>query len=277
VLEDRGWTIHRVWSTDWFKDREGQIERLIRLVAESKERVRCAEEKGWSVDPELWDEPEEASTKRPTVPAGNVSTGAGSRGDVGPTGFVRQPTDGGNGYVRPSAAPYRTASVAGLNGPDVLSAALDQVVQAVVVVVKAEAPIHLVDLVARVASMWGNRAGTRIAGRIIEGCRIAERHGHIVRRGDFVWAPSGHVTARSRIGLRMPAERICPEEYREAVLMILRTGYALGRPELTNEVRALLGFNRTGAVLEEAIGNAIGGLVAEGVVGEGSAGLVLKR
>jgi very-short-patch-repair endonuclease len=36
VLEARGWTIHRVWSTDWFKDRPGQVERLLRLVAETR-------------------------------------------------------------------------------------------------------------------------------------------------------------------------------------------------------------------------------------------------
>ena len=35
VLEARGWTIHRVWSTDWYKDREGQIERLISLIEQS--------------------------------------------------------------------------------------------------------------------------------------------------------------------------------------------------------------------------------------------------
>jgi very-short-patch-repair endonuclease len=28
VLERRGWTLLRVWSTDWFKDRTGTVERL---------------------------------------------------------------------------------------------------------------------------------------------------------------------------------------------------------------------------------------------------------
>ncbi len=39
VLEARGWTIYRVWSTDWFKDRSGQIERLLKLIADSKSRA----------------------------------------------------------------------------------------------------------------------------------------------------------------------------------------------------------------------------------------------
>ncbi|HST59591.1 MAG TPA: DUF4011 domain-containing protein, partial [Longimicrobium sp.] len=40
VLEARGWHIHRLWSTDWFKDREGQIERLMRLIEASREQGR---------------------------------------------------------------------------------------------------------------------------------------------------------------------------------------------------------------------------------------------
>jgi very-short-patch-repair endonuclease len=42
VLEARGWTIHRVWSTDWFKDRPGQIERLLRLVDAARVDAREA-------------------------------------------------------------------------------------------------------------------------------------------------------------------------------------------------------------------------------------------
>ena len=40
VLEGRGWEIHRVWSTDWFKDRQGQIKRLLDLIEKSRENAR---------------------------------------------------------------------------------------------------------------------------------------------------------------------------------------------------------------------------------------------
>jgi len=32
ILEAKGWKIHRVWSTDWFKNRDKEIERLISLI-----------------------------------------------------------------------------------------------------------------------------------------------------------------------------------------------------------------------------------------------------
>ena len=43
MLEARGWTIHRVWSTDWFKDRQGQIQRLLQLIEETRARARETE------------------------------------------------------------------------------------------------------------------------------------------------------------------------------------------------------------------------------------------
>lgn len=33
ILEAKGWKIHRIWSTDWFKNRESEIQRLLATVA----------------------------------------------------------------------------------------------------------------------------------------------------------------------------------------------------------------------------------------------------
>jgi len=37
VLEARGWRLHRIWSCDWWQDREGEITRLIRAVEDARE------------------------------------------------------------------------------------------------------------------------------------------------------------------------------------------------------------------------------------------------
>jgi hypothetical protein len=58
--------------------------------------------------------------------------------------------------------------------------------------------------------------------------------------------------------------------------MLLRSGNSLERRELMNEARALLGFSRTGPKLQDAIGAAIDSLLAEGVIGHGSAGFRLR-
>jgi very-short-patch-repair endonuclease len=35
VLESRGWKIHRIWSTDWFNNREAEIKRLLQRIEKS--------------------------------------------------------------------------------------------------------------------------------------------------------------------------------------------------------------------------------------------------
>src|SRR5207237_6722332 len=113
--------------------------------------------------------------------------------------------------------------------------------------------------------------------RIRAVAEMCARAGQVLMRGDFVY-PVGTraVTVRSRAGTRIPPERIPPEEYREAVLMVLRAGDGLDRSALTKAVRALLGFNRTGPALEDAIRTAIDALLAEEVLGEGSTGVRLR-
>jgi hypothetical protein len=58
---------------------------------------------------------------------------------------------------------------------------------------------------------------------------------------------------------------------------VLAGGHGFARGQLTTEVRSVLGFSRTGAALDEAIGAAIDALLASGALGEGSAGLRLRR
>jgi hypothetical protein len=82
---------------------------------------------------------------------------------------------------------------------------------------------------------------------------------------------------RSRADTSIPADRIPPEEYQAAILMILRAGDGLDRKSLTNAVRALFGFGRTGPNLESAIGVAIDALQMKQVVGEGSTGIRLRE
>jgi hypothetical protein len=163
-------------------------------------------------------------------------------------------------------------------GNDLLVAPFGQLAQAVATVIETESPIHVTDLLIRVAGIWGTRLGTRIQARILEACRAVEREGQIHQWGDFFWsaASGGKCTFRSRSGLRIPGDRIAPEEYCEAILTVLANGHAFSRAQLTNEVRAVFGFSRTGAILEEVIGVAVTSLLQEGKLGEASTGIRLR-
>ncbi|AHG93501.1 Protein of unknown function DUF3320 (plasmid) [Gemmatirosa kalamazoonensis] len=250
VLEDRGWTIHRVWSTDWFKDRAGQIERLLALIAADTAGAGTAA----------------ASTAEPDAAAGTAESET-ARAEAAALGGMPP-------YVRPAVVPYTfAAGEERYADDDLLAAPAERLRDAVRDVVIAEAPVHDDDLVARVAGMWGTRVGSRIEARIRDAAAAAERAGAVRRRGAFWWGPADAVAVRSRTGTRIPAERIAPEEYQEAVRLVLAGGHALPREQLVTEVRALLGFARTGPALEDAIGGAIDALLAGGELGEAAAGI----
>jgi hypothetical protein len=269
VLEARGWTIHRVWSTDWFKDRPGQVERLLALIAETRVRAdasRLAEREARerAAAEEATRAAEESERRRREADAPGVP-GVPAAQAAAP-------------YVRPEGEPYATTPGEGRHaGSDLLAAPTSQLLAAVREVVATEAPIHEAELVARVAGMWGTRAGARIQARILELCGAAEREGVVRRRGAFLWDASDAAPPRSRTGLRMPADRIAPEEFRAAVRAVLAGGHGFARGQLTTEVRSVLGFARTGAALDEAIGAAVDAMLAAGELGEGSAGLRLRR
>src|SRR6185436_15514617 len=250
VLESRGWVIHRVWSTDWFKDRRGQVDRLLGLIAETKGRRTRSQASKPAPQPLIeprevgpWDDPPARLTERQA-----------------------SPTVAGTPYVRPTAPAYRMEASAGIfAGRELLEAPIELIAQAVVAVADAEAPLHEVDLFARVAGMWGQqRVGSRIHARIAEGTRRAVRDQRIERRGPFIWKPGMLCIVRSRAGTGIPADRIPPEEYELAVLTVLGDGHGLPRPLLLAEVRSLLGFRQTRAFLEETINAATDRLLAAG-------------
>jgi very-short-patch-repair endonuclease len=260
VLEDRGWTIHRLWSTDWFKDRQGQIERLMVSIERTRQRVH-----------------EEAS---PEVAA--YSPVEKSPRDVVHPGQASGPTEGGadrnSGYSRPVARPYQAASgdTAWMRRK-LLEASPGQLVRTAERIIEVEAPIHIEELIARAAALWGTKAGSRIADRLRRTVIGMTHSRRITMRDDFVWGPETVVEVRSRAALQNPsADHIAPEEYDEAVRSILRSSVTLTHAQLIVETRALLGFQRTGARLELQIDSAIKRLLASGEAGEGSAGLVSR-
>jgi very-short-patch-repair endonuclease len=262
VLEGRGWDIHRVWSTDWFKDRTGQIERLLSLVEESRQKART----------EFQAERERQQLKTATAQE-HLRDFLGEQTDANGGADNSQMSE----YVRPVAVPYTFASgLPTYTNHQLIEAPTSTIAHAIVWVVEIEAPIHIKDLTTRVAALWGQRSGSSIAARIREISRILHENDRIGLRGDFVWKSNGGLIVRSRKEANIPAERIAPEEIQEAILQILRSGHGFSRQDLVNEARGVFGFARTGPSLLHAINLCVDDLLAQGKVGEGSLGVALR-
>ena len=267
VLEARGWTIHRVWSTDWFKDRQGQIQRLLSLIEDARQGVRDEVTAEREARDRLAREAAERSKEEEQFRQQEAAA-------------LRANALNSRAYERPFAAPYVFTPGDGRYATsNFFAVPLSDLVKAVVLVIETESPIHKVDLLTRVASMWGFKAGLRIQARILTATESGERGKLIERRGDFYWSISinGECKFRSRAGTRISGDRIAPEEYQQAIIAVLSKGHTFARTHLVNEVRSVFGFSRTGPILDEAVNAAIDGLTSQGKLGEGSTGIGLRK
>ncbi len=66
VLEERGWRIHRIWSTDWFKNKNREIERIQTLISSRPEKIIPVQ-----IDPSPILK-ENISTRSSVVPESNI-------------------------------------------------------------------------------------------------------------------------------------------------------------------------------------------------------------
>jgi len=262
VLEARGWTILRLWSTDWFKDRQGQIERLLGLIEaarnsaveanaadqEARARLAAVEAEERAARPEPVAAP--APDSRPAFEPISVA-----QYTVTPCNFV-------------------------FSGEEFHTASPQRIWEQMTDVLTVEAPLHLTDLGSRVVARWGQgRLGSRSTAHLRSVLETAARVGLVEVRDDFVYVPgtSETLAIRTRAGTGIPAERIPPEEYCLAIVAVLQRRVGIDRKTLTNSVRALFGFDRTGAKLEAAISAQIDALIQTQTLGEGSTGLRLRE
>ena len=164
VLERLGWSLHRIWSTDWWNDREKEVERLDRVL---KERL-AARAKGEAVPisaplpKSAVDDAREAETDTP-LPPGHPQREL----------YARAPA--------PAAASPRTAARL---APDLSVYARHElrtskakrfddrfsdgsITEQILELVNAEGPISEDEVFRRIARAWGiERVGNRVAERI---------------------------------------------------------------------------------------------------------------
>src|SRR5690606_13171820 len=105
------WIMHRIWSTDWFKDRPKQIERLLRLIDEAKREVRALRAAAADNQARLRAEAERLQQEEQERASREEDARLATARSVAATG----------GYVRPTAEPYRLTAGHGRHaGTDII-------------------------------------------------------------------------------------------------------------------------------------------------------------
>ena len=257
ILEGLGWSLVRVWSTDWWVDKAGATERLDQTLRSLLQRSREA------IDDPGEEQPVVTADDAALVDAGDVFEEAED------TVLEPEPREGSSVFARRvesglGSRPYAHASAAldgcasSADAGAFYEPAYDEVLARMVASVLAvEAPVAADELVNRIARVHGfQRSGRVIRERVLA---VAARDSHLVTDADgivFIWLDSAQ-RADWSCYRTAPAgqpgrsiEDICLEEIRCAVLTCT---------EEDSEAQAarLLGIRRVGAAARRRIQSAM--------------------
>jgi very-short-patch-repair endonuclease/DNA polymerase III delta prime subunit len=232
MLEQLGWSIHRVWSTDWYRDRAETIARLLQAVeiAQHAPRVQLAPPMVVNVPVVVG---EEATVVVPTEDIANYEI----------CRELRIPTNGELHLV-----------------------AVELLAVAVEDVARVEGPVHVDEVVRRIRTIWRlQRAGNRIREAIERGVAIAIRLQRVTRDGEFLHVPQAPVVVRRRNG-EPPAriEWIADAELAEAMQLVLRSEFATPREELIDAAARRVGIQATSSTVASRLSAVIDGEVRRG-------------
>jgi very-short-patch-repair endonuclease len=233
VLRGLGWQLHRIWSTDFWQDPHGEIERVEKALATAKSAL--------AAPPPPAPMPEPA----PRATAGAAPPPADPDGP----------------------RPFATAALAANGTPEQFqaAAALRTLRAQAGDVLGQEGPITFDRLARTVAAAWGV---SRLTDRVRERIRSALPTGAIVR-SDVVWASAA--ACEEFCGFRVPREgddlpRSADElpliEIVHAMVWLLRQHQALAVEDLARETARCFGITRLGAVVKEVMVGAVEQLVA---------------
>ena len=228
VLESMGWRIHRVWSTDWFQQRERTIERVLSALSMAEARPVDESVQGVAASKEVF----ATSVTRPA-----------DRTCDGPPASQRRYQPG---------IPYR--KFIGTADRDLLlhSRLSNELAALVVRIVDAEGPIHEDLLAERLKDVCGvERAGSNVQSNIAEALHLAFNRKDVERGNQrSFWWKTNFALRAFRVptnSFRRQIEWIHKDEIALALLYVVEDQFGVMRDELGRVVARLFGVERATA------------------------------
>ncbi len=243
VLEQMGWKMYRVWSTEWINNYEGEKSRLLTFVKDAIATYQMQERRQESKLPE----------KKESVATEEVlkKTSAQTIDMSNPYGFAYYKE--ANWYDAPND-----------RGSDDMSRAAAMIYH----IVKTEQPIHMELLYRRMAGAYGNEKATKVIRESVDRTIVRKLSGEIkVVEGFAVLSDFREVTVRIHKGsFKRDVEDISKQEIAKAMLAVVSNSFGIERKQLIFETARIFGYDRTGNKIVTYMNAAIDFLVEKGKV-----------
>jgi len=263
VLEGHGWKIHRIWSTDWVRDRQGALDRLLRRIealrSDSDVEIDEDEPPEDGVSPVTEDVDTDVVGEEPGAVDEEVSAY-----EWLPPATSGSSSDPYYGLIDSfSEMAFKPHPQSALYGWPPVDMGKD-----IAAIVAQEGPIHRELLTQRVARMFGvQHTGSNIADIISVQIDKAVRAGTVVKKGVWFWPENQSTVKPRRPGPNTSLRNIKyvpPEEMDGAAVIVAGLSNGISRKDLVREIARLLSYQRTGALIDTAVNQAIERLIKDG-------------
>lgn len=273
VLERLGWTIQRIWSTDWIKQPEHEVERVLAALEIARAQTSARDQ---GLDPHTLtvlhpdDDPgvdgSDAGIVVEELPASESLVVSGSAN--GTMTSAAEPSAATSGVI---AQPYRSATFPLQGSLDTFrSTSPVELAPLVRWCVRIESPVHEDRVMRTIAASFGiEKLGKQIRQRLLSAIDVAAEAGEIERRGEFLWTRgmgAAIVRAADPDGQVRPIREVPPEEIADAATRALEALFAINRDALVAAVARELGYDRTGSQVSAAIGAVLDQLLSNGAI-----------
>jgi very-short-patch-repair endonuclease/DNA polymerase III delta prime subunit len=218
VLEAMGWKIHRIWSTDWLRHQEDELQRVINAIEDARRQLATDDD---------------AEAPAPEQPSSDVQ--------------IERDQSTKESFAPP---PYKTCTITG----DLLNAELHlypvgHLAEFIHQVVREESPVHFDEMAHRITDFAGlSKVGSRIKEALTKAVNYLHRQKTIKVKGDFLWSADMETPIiRDRSTLDNGSRKmkyIPPEEIQLALIEVVAAALAIAPDEAPGHVVRLFGFNR---------------------------------
>ncbi len=247
VLENLGWQIHRIWSTDWFRNPGREMQRLEKGIEAAKGHRASEAQSEMS-------SPHSHVQRAPPI-------------ERHKPGMAKRPALDSEPYktAKPNITLYYREQLHEVSRRRMAAWIKD--------VVDTESPVHQDEVARRIANCAGvKRIGRRIRTTFELGLRAAIDEGFVIGRGPFLWRPGmKQPKLRSRSGLPNASRHIrliAPEEIELAISKVVGASYGIQREMIPNEVCKLFGFKRTTSDMNAVVDHIVMELLNDGRIVE---------
>ncbi len=229
VLEEQGWILHRIWSTDWFHRPEEELQKVLAAIESARHRL------------------DQQPDTTATTPKSRVD--AVDRQIERTMSAVAESDGGATAGVK--SQPYEEAAFAVDTFCAIHETPTQRLVEVVLRIVKTEQPIHVEEIARRVTSLWGqSRTGGRIQKAVRKSVRAAAASNRLEVNDSFCKLPGATVEAiRTRDSVRSAALRrpdmLPSEEVAFAVRAVINASFGAQHDEVFTVVARLFGFKST--------------------------------